>query len=66
MLNPLWKRRIRQSGLKKAPHNFEEWQQLPISDKHTMRELFMGSRLGVVVPLNQKIQTFLPKIKEIG
>ncbi|NET03367.1 MAG: hypothetical protein F6K16_01240 [Symploca sp. SIO2B6] len=52
MLNPLWKERIEQSGLKEAPRNFEEWQQLPISDKETMRHFFMGERPGMVVPLN--------------
>jgi len=51
MLNPLWKERIEQSGLRGSPRNFEEWQQLPISDKETMREFFMGSRPGLVVPL---------------
>ncbi|MCK4763583.1 MAG: hypothetical protein KAW12_15390 [Candidatus Aminicenantes bacterium] len=52
MLNPLWKKRIKQSGLKEAPRNLEEWQQLPISDKDTMSEFFMGSRPGLVVPLS--------------
>ncbi len=50
-LNPLWQERIEQSSLRGAPRNFEEWQQLPISDKTTMSDLFMGSRLGLVVPL---------------
>lgn len=52
MLNPPWKERIEKSGLRAAPRNFEEWQQLPISDKGTMNELFMGSRPGLVVPLS--------------
>ena len=52
MLNPLWKKLIEQSGLREAPRNFEEWQQLPISDKGTMSDFFMGSRPGLVVPLN--------------
>lgn len=52
MLNPLWKERIEQSGLKGAPRDFEEWQQLPISDKSTMRDFLMESRPGLVVPLS--------------
>ncbi len=51
-LNPLWKERIEQSGVKGVPHNFEEWQQLPISDKTVMSDFFMGDRPGLVVPLN--------------
>lgn len=51
-LNPIWKERFEKSGLSKAPENLEEWQQLPISDKNTQTELFMGSRPGMVVPLN--------------
>ncbi|MDY6782658.1 MAG: hypothetical protein SW833_08955 [Cyanobacteriota bacterium] len=52
MLNPLWKERIEESGLKGAPRNFEEWQQLPVADKTVMGDLFMGSRPGLVVPLS--------------
>ncbi|MDJ0511018.1 MAG: hypothetical protein QNJ64_17445 [Crocosphaera sp.] len=51
-LNPLWKERIEQSGVKGIPHDFEEWQQLPISDKTVMSDFFMGERPGLVVPLN--------------
>jgi phenylacetate-CoA ligase len=52
MLNPLWKELIEQSGLRGTPRNFEEWQQLPISDKNVMSEFLMGSRPGLVVPLS--------------
>lgn len=52
MLNPLWQELIEQSGLREAPRNFEEWQQLPISDKGAQSEFFMGSRQGLVVPLS--------------
>ena len=51
-LNPLWKERIEESGVKDIPRNFEEWQQLPISDKTVMSDFFMGERPGLVVPLN--------------
>jgi len=52
MLNPLWKEQIQQAGLNGAPRNFEEWQQLPIFDKNSQRDLFMGSRPGLVVPVS--------------
>lgn len=52
MLNPMWKESINLAGLTEAPHDFEEWQQLPIVDKTIQRELFMGHRPGLVVPLN--------------
>ncbi|KKD35197.1 MAG: hypothetical protein WAN66_07645 [Limnoraphis robusta] len=51
-LNPLWKEKIEKSGVNEVPRNFEEWQQLPISDKTVMSDFFMGDRPGLVVPLN--------------
>lgn len=51
-LNPLWKERIEASGVMGVPNTFEEWQQLPISDKTIMSDFFMGDRPGLVVPLN--------------
>lgn len=52
MLNPVWRELIRKSGLKRAPCNFEEWQQLPVSDKADMVEFFGRDRPGLVVPLS--------------
>jgi phenylacetate-CoA ligase len=52
MLNPLWKEAINQAGLTAAPKDYEQWQQLPLADKTTQRELFMGNRPGLVVPLS--------------
>ncbi|WP_440134718.1 hypothetical protein [Chitinophaga sancti] len=52
LLNPLWKKYINKSGLKQAPANWDEWQQLPISGKSKMAEFFNGSRPGMVVPLH--------------
>lgn len=52
-LNPLWRERLDMAGVKKAPQTFEEWQQIPIADKSTMKDFFMGSRPGMVVPLNR-------------
>jgi len=52
LLNPLWSDRIRKAGLTGAPRSFEEWQQIPITDKQGMEELFMRKRPGMVVPLS--------------
>ena len=52
MLNPIWKKRIEEAGLKGAPKNMEEWEKLPISDKDSTTKLLMGSRPGLVVPLS--------------
>ncbi len=52
MLNPVWSERIRKAGLEGGARDLEEWQNLPISDREDMRHLFMGSRPGMVVPLN--------------
>lgn len=51
-LNPAWRERIGTAGLNGVPRDFEEWQQLPVADKETMQELYMGSRPGLVVPLS--------------
>lgn len=53
LLNPLWKERIEQSGLEKAPVNFKEWQQIPISDKSSLKDFFTGTRPGMVVPISK-------------
>lgn len=52
MLNPLWKARIEQSGVTAAPNDFEQWQQLPLSDKESISSFFVGARPGLVVPLS--------------
>lgn len=51
MLNPFWGERLAQAGIDKAPTSFEEWQALPISEKPLQAEAFMGTRPGLVVPL---------------
>ena len=51
-LNPVWNERINKSAIKDTPVNFEEWQQLPITDRETLNELYMGTRPGLVVPLS--------------
>jgi phenylacetate-CoA ligase len=53
-LNPLWKERILASGVTDTPRNYEQWQQLPITDRETLNAFYMGKhREGVVVPLSQ-------------
>ena len=51
LLNPVWKERINQAGLVTAPTDFEQWQQLPISDKAAINDMFSGDRPGMVVPI---------------
>ncbi|MFE7635112.1 hypothetical protein ACFU7Z_13920 [Kitasatospora sp. NPDC057518] len=50
-LNPLWRSRLSGAGVDAAPQTYEDWQRIPLSDKETQREFFMGSRPGMVVPL---------------
>ncbi len=50
-LNPLWKQRFKDFNIKEAPQNFEDWQKLPVTDKHTAIDFFSGDRKGMVVPL---------------
>jgi len=51
MINPAWKERLHGAGVREAPRDVDEWQRVPLSDKRTIRELFMGARSGLVVPL---------------
>jgi len=53
MLNPLWRELLVSAGLRDGLPSFEAWQQIPLADKNTQRELFMGSRPGLVVPLSR-------------
>ncbi|MFG2003953.1 hypothetical protein ACGFNU_32830 [Spirillospora sp. NPDC048911] len=52
MLNPAWRERLQGAGLTGAPATFQEWQDIPLADKEAQRELFMGSRPGLVMPLS--------------
>ncbi|WP_320779182.1 hypothetical protein [Streptomyces sp. CRN 30] len=49
-LNPLWRARLDAAGVVEPPGSYEEWQRVPLSDKDTQRDFFMGSRDGMVVP----------------
>lgn len=53
LLNPLWRERLNASGFTAAPVTLEEWQDVPLSDKDVQRDMFMGSRPGMVVPLSR-------------
>ncbi|GHH86971.1 hypothetical protein GCM10018793_60910 [Streptomyces sulfonofaciens] len=53
LLNPLWRSRLAGAGITKAPESYEDWQQIPTADKRTQRDLFMGTRPGMVVPLDR-------------
>ena len=53
MLNGAWADRLRTAGVTSAPSTFEEWQRIPLSDKQVQAEFFMGSRPGLVVPLDR-------------
>lgn len=52
LLNPLWKERLNAAGVTGPPTTYEEWEQIPLSDKKVQRDMFMGTRPGLVVPLS--------------
>ncbi len=52
-LNSFWKERLNAAGIKNAPLNFEEWQNIPLTDKETMVAAFNGKREGMVVPFSK-------------
>ncbi|MEW1862218.1 hypothetical protein AB0399_17895 [Streptomyces sp. NPDC088194] len=52
-LNPLWRERLAGAGVPDTPATYDEWQRVPLADKDTQRELFMGERPGLVVPLTR-------------
>ena len=51
-LNPFWKERIHAAGIRDAPRDFQEWQQLPITDRDTLNAAYMGKREGLVIALD--------------
>jgi phenylacetate-CoA ligase len=53
MLNGVWADRLRRAGVTSAPTTLADWQRIPLSDKHAQADLFMGSRPGLVVPLDR-------------
>ncbi len=53
LLNPLWQERLNAAGVTGPPATYEEWEQIPLSDKTVQRDMFMGTRPGLVVPLSR-------------
>ncbi|WP_328916312.1 MULTISPECIES: hypothetical protein [unclassified Streptomyces] len=53
LLNPLWQDRLDSAGVKRVPASYEEWQEIPLADKEVQRDFFMGTRPGLVVPLDR-------------
>ncbi|NUU23024.1 MAG: hypothetical protein HOV68_16170 [Streptomycetaceae bacterium] len=53
LLNPLWRDRLTAAGIDRAPESFAEWQRIPLSDKDVQRDMCMGERPGMVVPLDR-------------
>ncbi|MFF0742839.1 hypothetical protein ACFYVL_20820 [Streptomyces sp. NPDC004111] len=52
-LNPLWSERLAGAGILGAPASYEQWQDVPLSDKDVQRDFLMGARPGMVVPLGR-------------
>ncbi|WP_436757398.1 hypothetical protein [Streptosporangium sp. V21-05] len=52
LLNPLWRERLHYFGIHDAPADMSEWERIPLSDKTVQRDMFMGARAGMVVPLD--------------
>ena len=53
-LNPLWRERLRPAGLDTGRlSSYEDWQRIPLTDKAAQRELHMGRRPGLVVPMDR-------------
>jgi phenylacetate-CoA ligase len=53
MLNPSWRSRLIAAGITRPPRSFVEWQEIPLADKDIQRDFFMGTRPGMVVPLDR-------------
>ncbi|ROO88322.1 phenylacetate-CoA ligase [Actinocorallia herbida] len=51
LLNPLWRERLHYYGVTSAPADLAEWERIPLSDKAVQRDMFMGPRAGMVVPI---------------
>jgi phenylacetate-CoA ligase len=53
LLNPCWRDRLNAAGASQGIQSFDEWQEIPITDKEAFGDLFTGTRPGLVVPLDQ-------------
>lgn len=52
MTNEIWSARLAASGINKPPSNWDEWQNLPITDRETLLDLYGGggNRPGLLKP----------------
>jgi len=50
--NPSWAARLAAAGITGAVRDFDQWQSIPLTDKTVMRDLYMGERQGLAVPLS--------------
>ncbi|MCP2338451.1 hypothetical protein [Actinomadura rupiterrae] len=53
LLNPLWRERLHHFGVTSAPESLAEWERIPLSDKAVQRDMLMGARAGMVVPIER-------------
>ncbi len=53
LLNPLWAERLNAARITGPPATFEDWERIPLSDKNVQRDMFMGARAGMVVPIGR-------------
>jgi phenylacetate-CoA ligase len=53
LLNPLWAERLNDAEITGPPATFEDWERIPLSDKTVQRDMFMGARAGMVVPISR-------------
>jgi phenylacetate-CoA ligase len=53
LLNSSWRSRLAGAGVTRPPQSFAEWQDIPLADKNLQRDFLMGTRPGMVVPLNR-------------
>lgn len=51
-INPIWRRVFTDGGVCQTPCSMEEWQEIPISDKNSIRDFYTESRAGVVMPMH--------------
>lgn len=52
-LNPLWRARLEEAGVAGPPATLRDWERVPLADKETQADFFMGERPGLVVPLKR-------------
>jgi phenylacetate-CoA ligase len=52
-VNPLWAERLRAAGITGPPGSLEDWERIPLSDRTVQREMLMGARAGMVVPIGR-------------